>query len=376
MASFFTWLAQLPPLLQVPIVIIAFLAVVALIVYFVELAPRPGTKYTVLRLVVCIAVPVALVFILGTYTWAAIVAILLGALLFWLDHRSREGAGYLIGLIGFLAPALVLVVIGLIVPSIQTTGQAFTNKAGDFVGLENFIWIFTQPSGIRTVLNTIIWVVVTPILSTVAGLAYAVFIDKSRGEKFLKALVFMPMAISFVGASIIFRFMYTARPADQDQIGLLNQILVWFGGQPYDFLAESPLNTFFLIIVLIWVQTGFAMVVLSAAIKGVPMDQIEAASLDGANPWQRFINVTVPGIRSSLVVVVTTISIASLKVFDIVRTMTAGANDTSVIANEMYTQFKTFETGRSAAFAVVLFILVLPIIIYNANQMKKQREIR
>ncbi|MBB2956689.1 carbohydrate ABC transporter permease [Pseudoclavibacter helvolus] len=376
MASFFTWLAQLPPLLQVPIVIIAFLAVVALIVYFVELAPRPGTKYTVLRLVVCIAVPVALVFILGTYTWAAIVAIVLGALLFWLDHRSREGAGYLIGLIGFLAPALVLVIIGLIVPSIQTTGQAFTNKAGDFVGLENFIWIFTQPSGIRTVLNTIIWVVVTPILSTIAGLAYAVFIDKSRGEKFLKALVFMPMAISFVGASIIFRFMYTARPADQDQIGLLNQIIVWFGGQPYDFLAESPLNTFFLIIVLIWVQTGFAMVVLSAAIKGVPMDQIEAASLDGANPWQRFINVTVPGIRSSLVVVVTTISIASLKVFDIVRTMTAGANDTSVIANEMYTQFKTFETGRSAAFAVVLFILVLPIIIYNANQMKKQREIR
>ncbi|WP_424464044.1 carbohydrate ABC transporter permease [Pseudoclavibacter helvolus] len=376
MASFFTWLAQLPPLLQVPIVIIAFLAVVALIVYFVELAPRPGTKYTVLRLVVCIAVPVALVFILGTYTWAAIIAIVLGALLFWLDHRSREGAGYLIGLIGFLAPALILVIVGLIVPSIQTTGQAFTNKAGDFVGFENFIWIFTQPSGIRTVVNTIIWVVVTPILSTIAGLAYAVFIDKSRGEKFLKALVFMPMAISFVGASIIFRFMYTARPADQDQIGLLNQILVWFGGQPYDFLAESPLNTFFLIIVLIWVQTGFAMVVLSAAIKGVPMDQIEAASLDGANPWQRFINVTVPGIRSSLIVVVTTISIASLKVFDIVRTMTAGANDTSVIANEMYTQFKTFETGRSAAFAVVLFVLVLPIIIYNANQMKKQREIR
>ncbi|GAB3293640.1 carbohydrate ABC transporter permease [Pseudoclavibacter terrae] len=376
MASFFTWLAQLPPFLQVPIVIIAFLAVVALIVYFVELAPRPGTKYTVLRLVVCIAVPVALVFILGTYTWAAIIAIVLGALLFWLDSRSREGAGYLIGLIGFFGPALILVVVGLIVPSIQTTGQAFTNKSGDFVGLENFIWIFTQPSGLRTVFNTIIWVVVTPILSTVAGLAYAVFIDKSRGEKFLKALVFMPMAISFVGASIIFRFMYTARPADQDQIGLLNQILVWFGGQPYDFLAESPLNTFFLIIVLIWVQTGFAMVVLSAAIKGVPMDQIEAASLDGANPWQRFINVTVPGIRSSLVVVVTTISIASLKVFDIVRTMTAGANDTSVIANEMYTQFKTFETGRSAAFAVVLFILVLPIIIYNANQMKKQREIR
>ena len=127
---------------------------------------------------------------------------------------------------------------------------------------------------------------------------------------------------------------------------------------------------------LIWVQTGFAMVVLSAAIKGVPAEQLEAASLDGTNAWQRFTNVTVPGIRSSLIVVLTTISIASLKVFDIVRTMTAGANNTSVIANEMYTQWKGFEVGRSAAFAVVLFILVLPIVIYNARQIKAQREIR
>ena len=376
MASFFTWLAQLPPLLQVPIVIIAFLAVVALIVYFVELAPRPGTKYTVLRLVVCIAVPVALVFILGTYTWAAIVAIVLGALLFWLDHRSREGAGYLIGLIGFLAPALVLVIIGLIVPSIQTTGQAFTNKAGDFVGLENFIWIFTQPSGIRTVLNTIIWVVVTPILSTIAGLAYAVFIDKSRGEKFLKALVFMPMAISFVGAGIIWRFMYEYRGPQFEQIGLLNQIMVWFGGEPQQWLLNEPWNTLFLIVVLIWVQTGFAMVLLSASIKGVPQELLEAAELDGANAWERFVSVTVPSIRPALIVVLTTISIASLKVFDIVRTMTAGNYGTSVLANEMYTQFSKFEAGRSAALSVILFILVLPIVIYNARQIKKQREIR
>ena len=127
---------------------------------------------------------------------------------------------------------------------------------------------------------------------------------------------------------------------------------------------------------LIWVQTGFAMVVLSAAIKGVPVEQMEAAIIDGTNAWQRFINVTVPGIRSALIVVLTTISIASLKVFDIVRTMTAGTNGTSVLANEMYTQWKGFEDGRSAALAVVLFVLVLPIVIYNARQIKKQREIR
>jgi alpha-glucoside transport system permease protein len=245
-----------------------------------------------------------------------------------------------------------------------------------FVGLENFIWIFTQDTGIRTVLNTFVWVLIVPAVSTIFGLAYAVFIDKSRGEKVFKVLVFMPMAISFVGASIIWRFVYAVRPAGQEQIGLLNQVVVWMGGEPVSWLSNSPWNTFFLIVVLIWIQTGFAMVILSAAIKGVPAEQLEAAELDGTNPWQSFINVTVPGIRSSLVVVLTTISIASLKVFDIVRTMTAGANETSVIANEMYSQWQGFEVGRSAAFAVVLFVMVLPIVVYNARQIKKQREIR
>ncbi|MGO3885343.1 MAG: carbohydrate ABC transporter permease [Mycetocola sp.] len=377
MADFFRWLAQLPPLLQVPIVLLAFLAVVGAVLFFIEIAPRQGRIYTIIRLAVTVLVPVVIVFVVGSYTWAAAVGAVIGGLLFILDYRSRQGAGYLLQLLCFLLPAFVMLATGLIVPTIQTTIQAFMNSRGtEFVGLQNFIWIFTQPSGLRTVGNTIVWVLVTPIVSTIAGLAYAVFIDKSRGEKIFKVLVFMPMAISFVGASIIWRFMYTARPVDQEQIGLLNQVIVWFGGQPYDFLANSPLNTLFLIIVLIWVQTGFAMVVLSAAIKGVPVEQLEAAELDGTSPWQRFINVTVPSIRSSLVVVLTTISIASLKVFDIVRTMTAGANETSVIANEMYTQFKNFETGRSAAFAVVLFVLVLPIVIYNARQIKKQREIR
>lgn len=377
MSGFLKWIAQLPTLLQIPLVIVAFLAVAALVVFFVEIAPRSGRQYTVIRLLVCVLAPVGIFLALGSVWWAAAAAAVLGGLFFLLDYRSKQGAGYLFQLIGFLSPAIALLGLGLIYPSISTFVAAFfDNRGRGFVGLDNFIWIFTQQTGLVTVGNTIVWVLLVPTISTVFGLAYAAFIDKSRGEKIFKVLVFMPMAISFVGASIIWRFVYDANPADQEQIGLLNQIVVSFGGAPVQWLQNSPWNTFFLIVILIWVQTGFAMVILSAAIKGVPAEQLEAAALDGTNPWQRFINVTVPGIRSSLIVVLTTISIASLKVFDIVRTMTAGANNTSVIANEMYTQWKGFEVGRSAAFAVVLFILVLPIVIYNARQIKAQREIR
>ncbi|MET4702952.1 sugar ABC transporter permease [Frigoribacterium sp. UYMn621] len=377
MSDFFNWISTLPALAQIPLVVGAFVAVVAVILFFVEIAPRSGRRYTIIRLAVCVLAPLAIFIFLGSVPWAAAVAAVLGGVFFILDYRAKQGVGYLFQLVGFLAPALILLLIGLVYPTILTAIAAFQNNRGNrFIGFENFVWIFTQPTGIRVVLNTIIWVLIVPAFSTAIGLAYAVFIDKSRGEKFFKILVFMPMAISFVGASIIWKFVYTARPAGQNQIGLLNQIVVLFGGQPTDFVSISPWNTFFLIVVLVWIQTGFAMVVLSAAIKGVPTEQLEAAELDGTNAWERFINVTVPGIRSSLIVVLTTISIASLKVFDIVRTMTAGANSTSVIANEMYTQWKGFENGRSAAFALVLFVLVLPIVVYNARQIQKQREIR
>jgi alpha-glucoside transport system permease protein len=239
------------------------------------------------------------------------------------------------------------------------------------------MWAFTQPDALITLRNTLIWVVLVPLLSTVIGLAYAVFIDKSRGEKYFKALVFMPMAISFVGASIIWRFVYEYRQPGDPQIGALNALVTAFGGEPQRWLQEPPINSFLLIIVMIWIQTGFAMVVLSASIKGIPTEQLEAAQLDGTNGWQRFRNVVLPGIRGSLVVVVTTISIATLKVFDIVRTMTAGNFETSVIANEMVTQaFRAGEPGRGSALAVILFLMVLPIIIYNVRIMRKQREIR
>ncbi len=371
----FTWIGSLPALAQIPIVILAFLLAIALLLFFVEIAPRSGRVYTIIRLVAAVAVPVLALIAIGSVWWAAAIGAAIGAVFFLLDYRSRQGKGYLLQLIAFLAPAFLLLAAGLIYPTFATVIASFLSSRGNFVGFDNFVWIFSQPANLVVIRNTVLWVLVVPFVSTVAGLAYAMFIDRSRGEKFFKILVFMPMAISFVGASIIWRFVYGYR-GEGSQYGLINQIIVWLGGDPINLLQQVPLNTFLLIIVLIWVQTGFAMVVLSAAIKNVPTEQLEAAEIDGTNSWQRFINVTVPGIRSSLIVVLTTISIASLKVFDIVRTMGTAYPDTGVIANEMVTLLQKFEPGRSSAFAVLLFLLVMPIVIYNARQIKKQREIR
>ena len=381
MSSFFQWLAGIPPLAQIPLILLAFAALVGIVLVFVEFAPRRGLRYTILRLAVCVVVPVVVLLAFGLYQsviWVAAIAAVLGGGLFLLDYRSKRGAGYSLQLIAFMTPAVFFLLIGLIYPTITTAGQAFMKNDGSgFAGLDNFVWVFTSPDGLTAFGNTVIWVILVPLLATSIGLAYAYFIDKARGEKIYKALVFMPMAISFVGAGIIWRFVYDYKSGDNAQIGLLNQILVWFGAEPVQWLQTSPINTFLLIVVMIWIQTGFAMVILSAAIKAVPVEQLEAAQLDGTNGWQRFTNVTLPGIRGSLVVVITTISIATLKVFDIVRTMTAGNFNTSVIANEMYTQaFRAGEQGRGAALAIVLFLLVLPIVIYNVRILRQQREIR
>ncbi|MGA7148441.1 MAG: sugar ABC transporter permease [Microbacterium sp.] len=309
--------------------------------------------------------------VLGLLVFAAII----GVLVLLMSRSPKKGRDYW-QLLWFLIPAIILLAIGLVWPAIRTTGLAFLDSSGNF-SWTNFVWMFTQPAAIRTLINTVLWVLLVPTFSTALGLAYAVWIDKSRGERYYKALVFMPMAISFVGAGIIWRFVYEYRSGEREQIGLLNALVVAFGGDPVQWMQTDPINTVLLIVVMIWIQTGFAMVVLSAAIKGIPTEQIEAAQLDGTNPWQRFTNVTVPGIRGSLVVVLTTISIATLKVFDIVRTMTGGNFNTSVVANEMYVQaFRASEIGRGSALAVILFVMVLPIVIYNVNVLRKQREIR
>ncbi|MBF5030688.1 MULTISPECIES: carbohydrate ABC transporter permease [Micromonospora] len=275
----------------------------------------------------------------------------------------------------FLLPTLLLLAVGLVVPAVRTTLLSFMDSgSNNWVGLDNYRWMFAEDSIVRVLINTLIWVLLVPLVATAFGLIYAVLVDKARFEAVAKSLIFLPMAISFVGASIIWKFVYAYR-GEGDQIGLLNQIVVSLGGEPKQWLLDSPLNTFLLIAIMVWIQAGFAMVVLSAAIKAIPADIVEAARLDGTTPWQMFWRITIPSIRPALIVVVVTISIATLKVFDIVRTATNGNYDTNVIATEMYNQaFRYQENGQGSALAVFLFVLVIPIVIYQIRNLRKQRE--
>jgi alpha-glucoside transport system permease protein len=267
-----------------------------------------------------------------------------------------------------------MLLVGLIYPGLRTIWQSFFDAAGNaFIGLDNYVTIFSDADQITVLRNTVFWVVVTPFVATAVGLIYAILVDKAKLESVAKALIFLPMAISFVGASIIWRFIYEYRPdqGNVQQIGLLNQLVVMLGGKPQQWLVDSPLNTFLLIVVMIWIQAGFAMTLLSAAIKAIPDDVIEAARLDGVSPFGMFRFITLPSIRPAVVVVLTTIGIATLKVFDIVRTMTGGNFDTSVIANEFYSQtFRAANQGLGSALAVLLFVLVIPIIWYNIRQVR------
>ena len=275
----------------------------------------------------------------------------------------------------FLLPVAFMLAVGLLYPGIKTIINSFYDAPGtSFIGLDNYQTIFTSKDELTVLRNTVIWVVITPFVATGVGLLYAILVDKARIKALAKAVIFLPMAISFVGASIIWRFVYEYRP-DQPgvkQIGLVNQILVWFGVEPKNWLVESPINTLLLVIVMIWIQAGFAMTVLSAAIKAIPDDVIEAARLDGVTPWGQFWFVTLPSIRPAVVVVLTTIGIGTLKVFDIVRTMTGGNFETNVVANEFYSQsFRADNQGLGAALAVLLFILVIPVVAYNIRQVRQ-----
>lgn len=274
----------------------------------------------------------------------------------------------------FAAPAVLLLAVGLLYPAVLTLIQSLRGKSGEgSFTFDNYVTMFTQPELLIVLRNTALWVILVPFLATGIGLLYAILIDRARGEAFAKALIFLPMAISMVGASIIWKFVYQYKQTERPQIGLLNQILKWFGLETQQFLLNAPLNTLMLIIVMVWIQAGFAMTVLSAAIKAIPDDIIEAARLDGVYGLKMFRHITLPSIRAAVVVVVTTIGIGTLKVFDIVRTMTAGQFDTSVVANEFYNQsFRYDAGGLGAALAVLLFVLVIPIVAYNIVQMRKE----
>jgi len=277
----------------------------------------------------------------------------------------------------FLLPTVALISVGLVYPGLKTIYQSLYDAAGSsFIGFDNYKTIFTDSDQITVLRNTVLWVLITPFVATGVGLLYAILVDKARVEALAKALIFLPMAISFVGASIIWKLVYDYQGTG-NQIGLLNAILVGLGGSPQRFLTNPPWNTLFLIVIMVWIQAGFAMVILSAAIKAISTDIVEAARLDGVNARQMFRNVTLPSIRPAVIVVVTTITIATLKVFDIVRTVTGGNFDTSVVANALYDQAFVFgDGGKGSALAVLLFVLVLPVVVYQVRVLRSQREIR
>ncbi len=245
------------------------------------------------------------------------------------------------------------------------------------IGLTGVLFaMFTVLSGV--IWNNLWWVFSVTIFATGLGLFVAAVTNRmERGEKVAKAIIFLPMAISMVGASVIWRFVYNFQPPGETQIGALNAVLDVFGRDPIPWLIRLPWNTFFLIIVMIWIQAGFAMVILSSAIKAVPGDQLEAARVDGATDRDIFWRVTIPNIRSTIAVVVTTLIVVVMKVYDIVKVMTNGEFDTNVIANEMFDQaFRFTQAGRGAALATVLLLFITPIMYINIRRVQEEAALR
>jgi alpha-glucoside transport system permease protein len=274
----------------------------------------------------------------------------------------------------FLLPALILLGLYLIYPLFWSIYLSMMDAGGRrFVGGANYAWMVNDPKFLESMRNNIMWLIVVPAFSTFFGLVAAAVTDRIRWGNFAKAMIFMPMAISFVGASVIWKFVYDFRPEGQNQIGLLNAIVEAFGGTPETWLTHPIVNSFLLMVVLIWIQTGFAMVILSAALRGIPEETIEAAILDGASPLQLFFKIKVPQIWGTILVVWTTITITVLKVFDIVLAMTNGQWGTQVLGNYMYDWLvRGQDSGRASAIAIVIMVLVLPIMIWNIRNARRE----
>jgi len=272
----------------------------------------------------------------------------------------------------FVGPALVLLAVYLLYPAVATVIRSFFDNKGNFT-LDNYS-VMTTPEFVQIVGNNIIWLIVATGGSVFLGLVIAGLFDRVRREALAKTFIFLPLAISLIGASVIWSFVYAWQPPGHTQIGLLNTIVTGLGGGPITWLTSNPLNIFAEIVIMIWLQTGFAMVVLSAAIKGVSTEIIEAARLDGASERQLFFKVIVPTIRGSIITVATTVAIVVLKIFDIVYVTNGGRFGDDVIAVRMYHEmFQFFNEGVAATLATVLFIAVLPVMYINLRNFRRQQ---
>ena len=295
-----------------------------------------------------------------------------------LPPRLRDGIRPYV----FVGPALVILSVFLVYPVVNTLILSMKDRTGDdWVGLDNYEFIFTDESMLRSMRNTAMWIVLVPLFAVTIGLAFATLADRlRRGEAIAKSLIFLPMAISFAGAAVTFRLIYSFRPEGfGSNIGLLNGIKQGLGMEPTPWMQQQPWNNFLLMVIMVWMQTGFAMVVLSAAIKAIPDEIIEASRIDGASELQIFRWVVVPSILPTIVVVTTYMVINALKVFDIVFVMSANAEhtETEVIAERMISSyFQGHEAGRAAAIAVVLFVAVIPVMIWNIRRFRAEEAIR
>jgi alpha-glucoside transport system permease protein len=386
--------------------------------------PKPGRKAPswILRVVLAVFATVLVFFILyegfvflragDAPKWViAIVAIVWGvggvAVLYYLfnwlvEQLPLEWTARLQPFI-FVGPALVLLLWFLALPTVRTLylslfgrfgpqapplsmlftapGQYFAGLSGQFVGLGNYVAVFTDASMLEALRNNLVfWILIATPLTVISGLLIAVLADRSSWERTAKSLIFLPMAISFVGASVIWRFVYAYNPPGSPQIGLLNAVVVALGGQPHgwtNYTAIAPWNNFFLVVIVLWLQTGFAMVLFSAAIKGIPDELLEAARMDGATEIQVFFRIMIPCIMGTIITVTTTIIIFTLKIFDVVWVMTGGQFGSEVIATQFYRQsFINRNSGYGSAIAIVLLIAVIPVIIYNLRQVREEEAFR
>lgn len=274
----------------------------------------------------------------------------------------------------YVGPSVLLLTVYLVIPTVRTLYLSFFgNRSEGFVGLQNYLFVLTAPDTLITFRNNLLWLVLVTGLSVGLGLIIAVLIDRVKYENIAKSLIFLPMAISFVGASVIWRFIYAYRPADAPQIGLLNAIVVSLGFEPVGWLVNPAINNFALIAIMIWLQTGFCMVLLSSAVKGVSDDVLEAARVDGASEIQIFRRIIVPMIMPTVLVVSTTVIVLVLKVFDIVFVMTGGNLGTDVIASRMIREMFNFRNyGRGSAIAVILLLAVIPVMVANVRRFRQQ----
>lgn len=281
----------------------------------------------------------------------------------------------------FVGPAVLAIGLFLVYPAVRTIVLSFADaQSTAWVGLRNYTDLLTDKDFLSvTLLNTLLWMLVVPALTVVFGLAIAVLADRlrPRAEKLTKSVIFLPMAISMAGAATIWRFVYEARPAGQPQIGLLNAVVTKLGFDPVAWLqlSQAHVNSLLLMVIMIWAQVGFAMVLLSAAVKGVPDDTLEAGRIDGAGERTIFFRIVVPQIWPTVIAVFITVLITVMKIFDIIYVTTGGNFNTDVIGMRFYSElFTNGNNGYAAAIVVMLLLAVMPVLVYQVRQFRAQEE--